>query len=419
MRGFLNTVFASVIVLTGILAGESSAADTAEMQTTIEALKVRLRDMERRLGEVETETEESGNDSLVKAIEEIKADAAKRPNLPNWMDGLKFYGDFRLRYQYEDFDGRSRKDRNRARFRVRFGFKKTWLDDQMEVGFRLASGSSSDATSTNQTFTGVFSEKNVWIDLAYAKYKPNWLKGLTVIGGKMKNPLFHTDLIWDSDVNPEGFAATYKTKLTDSIRPYATVGYFILSEVRDGHDTDLFAYQAGAEVTLFDCIKWNTAVTYYDYENVEETSAAAMFHNNNWTRKYQMLNVTSAAKFKAMGLPWKVYVDWAHNVGDRDKTAGFEDKNNAYAFGMKVGKNKKKGDWSASYKYAYIEPNAVPGGLNDSDFGTSNRKGHVFGAKYSLSKSLTLGGKVFWTQPVVGSTAEEDLLVQADLVWKF
>ncbi|MFO7902329.1 MAG: putative porin, partial [Pirellulaceae bacterium] len=76
--------------------------------------------------------------------------------------------------------------RNRARFRLRFGIKKTWLDDQIEVGFRLASGSDDDPTSTNQSFDNFWSTKPVWIDLAYATWRPKAIKGLTVTGGNRK-----------------------------------------------------------------------------------------------------------------------------------------------------------------------------------------------------------------------------------------
>ena len=115
-----------------------------------------------------------------------------------------------------------------------------------------------------------------------------------------------------------------------------------------------------------------------------------------------------------------VYFAWVHNCGDEDSDPEYSDQSDGYAVGLKVGKNKKKGDWSASYKYAYIEANSTAGAFNDSDFGHANSKGHVFGGKYNLADFLTLGGKVFYTEPVTGSHENErDVTVQADLVWKF
>ena len=293
----------------------------------------------------------------------------------------------------------------------------------MEVGFRLASGSNDDPTSTNQTFDDHFSKKHIWIDRAYAKYQPDWLKGFTIVGGKMPNPLVHTNMVWDSDVNPEGVWGQYKRKL-DNFEPFANAGYFILEESGSGHDTILMSYQAGFNWQLAKDLKWTFAGTYYDFDHFDTSFRKA---NGNHeidgalaAGQFRTINLTNKVKFRAFGLPMSTYFDFIHNCGDEDDTPDYTDQDNGYAFGLKVGKNKKKGDWSFGYKYAYIEANATPGSLNDSDFGGSNRKGHVLGAKYNLTDALTLGGKVFYTEPITGtSQGERDTTVQADLIWKF
>jgi hypothetical protein len=363
--------------------------DTTDVLITIKALKMRLKDQERRLAELETEQiaqqrKQAQKEAIREVIKEMDLNADRDLGLPKWMDNLKFSGDLRLRYQGECFSGRTRKTRNRGRFRLRFGVKKTWLEDQMEVGFRLASGSNNDPTSTNQSFDGSFSEKNIWIDRAYAKYSPKWLKGFTIIGGKMAKPMVHTDLVWDSDVNPEGVWGQYKHTM-GPVEPVAGAGYFVVEEVNRDHDTI--------------------------FVNDDGDLAAGQFH---------MINLTNKVGFKAFGLPMSTYFDWVHNCGDKDGAEGYDNQSDGYAVGLKVGKNKKQGDWSCGYKYAYIEANAAPGEFNDSDFGHANRKGHVWGAKYNLTDSLTVGTKVFWTEPVTGDNQNErDTTVQADLVWKF
>lgn len=409
---------ALVMLSTVAVAGEATAED---MQKTIQELKARLATLEQVVDkQKENETKQA---ETLKVIKEMQADAASRPALPKWLDDLKFSGDLRLRYQGECFSGRDAKNRNRARFRLRFGVKKTWLDDQMEVGFRLASGSSDDPTSTNQTFDDHFSEKHVWIDRAYAKYEPNWLKGFTIVGGKMANPLVHTDLVWDSDVNPEGVWAQYKYKV-DNFEPFASAGYFILDESGSGYDTILMSYQAGFDWKLAKDVTWTFAGTYYDTDHFDTSYRAA--NGNNAVGgvlaagQFRMINLTNKVGFTAFNLPMSAYFDLVHNCGDEDSTPGYTGQDNGYAVGLKVGKNKRKGDWSFGYKYAYIEANATPGAWNDSDFGGSNRKGHVMGATYNLTDSLTIGGKVFHTEPIAGSSQDQrDTTVQADLVWKF
>ncbi len=431
MREFIVRIAVGVLLL-GIVAAVAKSdppPNSQDIQTTIKALKMRLKDQERRLAELESArntqlSEQARKEAIREVIKEMNVDADKRSVLPKCLEDLKFFGDLRLRYQGQCFSGRNRKHRNRARFRLRFGIKKYWLDKQMEVGFRLASGSNDDPTSTNQTFDGHFSEKPVWIDLAYAKYSPNWLKGFTIIGGKMKNPFVHTDLVWDSDVNPEGVWGQYKHNF-GALEPFVGTGYFILDEVNRSHDTIMVGYQAGLNWKITKDVKWTCAATYYDFDHFDTSYRRANGNDVNndgdlAAGQFHMFNLTNKVGFKALGLPMNAYFDWVHNCGDKDNTDDYDNQSDGYAIGLKVGKNKKKGDWSAGYKYAYIEANATPGAINDSDFGHSNRKGHTWGAKYNLTDSLTLGGKVLWTEPVTGDDQNErDTTVQADLIWKF
>lgn len=102
----------------------------------------------------------------------------------SWVDRINFKGDLRLRYEMIDLDGAP--ERNRMRFRTRFGLSAKVADDVKFV-FQLASGGG-DPVSTNQTFDGGFSSKDIGIDLAYIDWKIT--DGLNFFGGKMKNPLY-------------------------------------------------------------------------------------------------------------------------------------------------------------------------------------------------------------------------------------
>ncbi len=355
--------------------------------------------------------------AALEAGKSVGAEAAVTPSgLPVWLDDVTFYGDLRLRYHFSCISEGVGQE-NKGRFRLRVGAKKTWLDKRLEAGFRLASGSSSSPTSTNQTFDDNFDEKQVWIDLAYAKYKPESIDGLTIIGGKMKNPFFHTNMIWDSDLNPEGVWAVYECGNLGSIVPFAGFGFFITSENSPGSgDATLHAYQLGATWKI-EGIKWTSAVSYYDYGNYAANFASAGGNTVSGgvlsAGEFNVFNLTNKVGFKAFDLPMNVYFDYARNCDS--EVPGTK---NAYAFGCKVGKNKKQGDWSAAYKLAYIEANATPGGFNDSDFGGANRKGHQWSGKYNLLDAVTTGLKVFYTQPVSGGGGAQFLLL-ADLIWKF
>lgn len=439
-------------VLSGLgpaFAQDANQPSMKELLTTVEALKARLKDQGNRLAEVEGKTAESqkvDKAELEKTIKELVADANKKSSAPRWLDNLKFYGDVRLRYEGQVFEDDNRadiRDRNRFRYRLRFGFVKTWLDDQLETGFQLASGEyksgydglGNEPTSTNQTFDQDFSKKPVWIDLVYAAYRPKCCPGLEVVGGKMKNPLVSTDMVWDTDVNPEGFYAGYRHKF-GIFEPFAGVAFFITDEEAAYHDSTVVAYQAGTKVDICKDLKYTIAATLYDWDHYYE-SENLLGSTGKGTGKltggnqgpgdpgngFQVLNLTQFLDFRLLDQPWRAYVDFAHNCDNETDNAGFTNAQNAYAVGLTVGQNKKAGDWSIGYAYKHIEANAVPSAFADSDFGFTNRKGHVLRGTYNISDFLTLGASLYVTQPIERESAtktkdDNDTTVQIDLVWK-
>jgi len=424
-------------VLGVVLYSATASADQAtmdEMKATIDALQAKLMAQQSRLDQIETKVAQDMRLEMSKVARELAADAAKQQAAPGWLENLEFSGDMRLRAQFDcaddSDDTRRAKNRNRARFRLRFGFIKTWLDEQLTVGFRLASGEDtsdsspfhgeSDPATTNQTFTNFFSEKNIWIDRAYAIWKPKAVPGLVVAGGKIFVPFVHTDLIWDEDVNPEGFWAQY-SKAFGSIEAFVNMGYFLAYESYSGddqYDTELHMYQFGVHWQIAEGLKWTSAATYYDYDHTPQATSEDSLG-------YQMVNLTNKVGFNAFGLPCEVYTDFVHNCDNRLDYVNDENGDDGIAVGVKVGKNQKKGDLSVSYKYAWIEAFATPFLFNDSDFGHTNVKGHVLRAKYNLTDFLTLGGSVFFLQrmnnsSVLSQTAgAETVTTQIDLEWSF
>lgn len=409
-----------------------------DLQKTIQEMSEMMKAQQARIGQLEDKVNKDLHAEMAKAAREIAADASNKPAGLTWLENLKFYGDLRLRYQGDDFNwgasnGSEKKDRNRARVRLRFDVVKTWLDDQLEVGFRLATGENDDATSTNQSFTGNFSKKVVWIDLAYARYAPNAVKGFSITGGKMKNPWLMNEIFVDTNVNPEGFWAEYKFPPVGPLGFFAGAGYFILQE-RAGtsdpiHDTIMYGYQAGMDWKICKDVKYTVASYFQDYDHYDTSSALARGNDSPLTRVpgFAVLGLANNVEFKAFDLPWQVFVDWARNCDERDSTAQYEDDNNAYAMGIKVGQNKKKGDWSVKYIYAIVQANALPGTLVDATFGFANRRGHVLQGSYNILDNLTAGLNIYFVEPIFsptttsGSTAFEDktTTVQAELIWKF
>ncbi len=447
MRKCLKLVVALVVLYSATAL--AAPATMEEMKSTIDALKTKLEAQQSRLDQIETRVAQDMRLEMAKVARELAADAAKQSATPAWLDNLTFSGDFRLRYRNDcadDLDDTRRsKDRNRVQFRLRFGFIKTWLDEQLTVGFRLASGEEEDAPYwdddprvTDQTFTGLFSRKSIWIDRAYAIYKPKALPGLVVAGGKLGIPFVHTDMIWDEDINAEGFWAQY-SRAFGPVEPFVNGGYFIAYEnltgdswtggTDDFYDTILMFYQVGMNWKITKDVKWTFAASYYDFDHthaaIQVVAPSDPDYYGPQSLAYEMINFTNKVEFKLFKLPFEAYVDYVHNCENRMSVENDENMDDAIAVGIKVGKNEKKGDWSVGYKYAYIEAFATPFFFNDVDFNGTNTRGHVIRATYNLTDFLTVGGSIFMLQNIsdsatLGETSgAEEVTSIVDLTWCF
>lgn len=137
---------------------------------------------------------QGGNTSPTQPSTQSTSDAA-------WWERLTFYGDFRVRY--EGFFQEDLETRQRGRYRLRFGLR-TSIVEGLDLNLRLASGESSDVTSTNQTFTDFWNRKPINIDQASLSFTPQSVRALTLGVGKFAYPVRRTQMVWDDDVNWEG-----------------------------------------------------------------------------------------------------------------------------------------------------------------------------------------------------------------------
>ena len=161
--------------------------------------------------------------------EDIRANIAKdyaqtpagKLSLSNHITQLKIYGDARMRFEYLDEVpqdrflstgvtslGHNSTTTERNRYRLRIGAEYTFTDNFL-AGFELESGTAGD--SANQSMGNGFGKFSIQVGLIYLQWKPtDWL---TLTGGKQRNLLYTTDLMWDPDINPEG-----ATEVSASIR---------------------------------------------------------------------------------------------------------------------------------------------------------------------------------------------------------
>lgn len=336
-----------------------------------------------------------------------------------WAAKTQIKGDVRLRYEDVNVDnprsGSGNQDRERVRARVGFYSE---IDPQVDAGVRIATGSSADGRSTNQSLDNYFEKKSLWVDLAYLDWHPTAIPNLHLIGGKMQQPWVSMgDIIWDSDLNPEGVAVTYKTNL-GSTELFGSAGQYTLKDNVDGdgvqfkHDAQLYHGQLGARFAPADTLKVTVGGSIYGYDNDKESAALRQFGNT--TTEFNLVEGFGQIDFTGFAIPLAAYGQYVKNT---DSTDG-EDK--AWLAGVKT----KLGAWSLDYNYRDVQRNAVVSAFTDSDFGngfTGNR-GHKFKVGYEIDKNFAVGAAYLMAKTdrsqLPNTDADVDTL-QVDLEAKF
>lgn len=332
-----------------------------------------------------------------------------------WSDRLSLKGDVRLRYEGIDEDGEE--DRDRMRFRARLGLSAAVSDD-IEVVLQLATGGD-NPVSTNQTFDDGFSTKDIGVDLAYVQWAAN--ESLTLFAGKMKNPLYRAGgvpLIWDGDLNPEGFAATFESGAF-----FATGGAFSAEERSSADDSLLYAAQAGMN---FDVSNGSTLTAGIGYFAYTDTVGNSPFYDGsangntvdaggNYVFDYRNTELFAQYDTSVNDWPLRIY---AHATQNNEVSR----EDTAYAFGARLGSAKGEGRSEFSWTYQDIEADAVIGTFNDSDFGGggTDASGHILKAKYMLRDRIGLGGTLFLNDVDRFQGVEHDYSrIQIDIEFKF
>ncbi len=376
---------------------------------------------------------QQSNEARIQKLEsELQALKAERAEaVPDWIKNIKISGDFRYRLESIDAetDGDWATGHNRHRVRARFNID-TKLDEEWDLGFRLASGSA-DPASTNQTLADSFSTKGLWLDLAYFDWHPLSVKGLNVIGGKMKNPFYtvgKTELVWDGDLNPEGVAAKYVMPLADLGDLHINGGGFWVDEASGGVDTSLWGIQAYLNHELGNKEYILGGLSYYDYGNIENRGSlqdtwggGTSFFGNTATggtfdSDFDIVEGFVEYGFEYTNIPVSVFGNIVQN------TVASTGEDEGWLIGFKLNKCKAPGSWDFRYNYRDLDADAVLGAFADSDFagGGTDGQGHELGLNYQLTKNIQAGLTYFVNERDRGSGSDDRYRrLQADLLFKF
>ncbi|MDD5567699.1 MAG: putative porin [Candidatus Omnitrophica bacterium] len=375
--------------------------------------------------QVKTETKED----IRKEIAQAKYDL-----LPEWLQRVKMKGDFRLRYA--NTKQKATKDDSKGQIRVRLGVD-TKINDQMKVGVGLATGSTSNPRSTNATFAdsnGPASFKSIILDYAYGSYSPTtWL---TLTGGKFKNPIWQpNDLLWDTDLNPEGV----NMQLDYRLNPY--LGLFLNAEIfaltQDSSSSSgrtMWVVQPGVKYNWKDKVDFKAAVATYLFTNLKGKGAFTNEYRTNsvvggqYQYNYNSFNpsVEIGIKDPFAGVPLlSKYVPYAGIFGDFIYNPDPQTGKSGFDAGLKFGQEKVGdwGQWQAKVLFAKLGRDAWLDILPDSDRynGKTNMKSAEGIFEYGLNKNSSLVVDYYWAESLTktnGNFAPQQVIqIDWNLKW--
>jgi hypothetical protein len=421
------------------------------------------------------------------------------PNaIPEWTERIKIEGDLRVRYQDDSFPksntpiagfapgaagnpaalntdypfatrfpagvdlddnglptGNATEDVNRLRLRARLGVLAK-INDTVSAGMRFTTGNVTDRVSTNQTLGSGFNKYSFLVDRAYIKFDP--VEWASFSGGRIPNPWFSTDLVWDEDLNFDGVAVNLRNVTpTQSLRPFATAGWFPLraDNPPNAEKQWLAGGQIGAEYDLSSSTRLRVGLAKYHYSRIEartDTNFDAIGplpgygryeHSSALRQKGNTLVLTNPGAGAAFGETTPIYglaskfepwvltatADLAHfdpvhvllsaeyvkntgfDRGDILRRTGLnltDGKDTAYHVRLMVGMPSVRlaDDWQVFASYKYIGSDALIDGFTDSDFGLggTNLKGFVLGGSYGLYRDTAVGLRWYSARNIQGMT---------------
>lgn len=343
--------------------------------------------------------------------------------------------------------------RERMQLRLRIGAEKKLSQDFL-FGFRLATAPTftfgedvqfdngrfprsleSDPRGPNVSLGDYFSDKPIAIDRAYMRWSPSFLPSLRITGGKFANPFLTQDnlaerIMWDNDINPEGVIADYRFDfLPEQVWLDMAGGYFFLDEVPgvtlqvpvdpelgsvtvapsfDERDPGMWGLQAGVTGDVFDWMRANGRISYYELYQLGTDFSVYINENGNGgdaVSENPLLVLSStptsgASDGKLQELVFDGYLRMTP-FGERYMIKPFfqysqiltaNGDNDAYALGVELGSETELVD--VTVMYGNIERNGTVAIFTDNVIfdGLTNVEGWYVSAQRKLNDFLSLRG---------------------------
>ncbi|KTE38389.1 MULTISPECIES: putative porin [unclassified Sphingopyxis] len=299
--------------------------------------------------------------------------------------GLDVSGDMRVRQEWNVAGGRDR-SRTALRARLRATYK---IDDHLAVGTQIATGDPDDPNSTDVTLGNFVDDLQVSLDQAWIRYTSG---GLTAYAGKFPQPFQRTDMLWDSDVSPQGVAAVYGAPIGKA-RVDARGIWFVIDEASVARDSDMLGGQLAFSAPLSPDFKAGLTGSYYHYRLGSVAGADAgdfrgnLLSGGRYRSDFHLLEAIGTLNWTGLSPRWPLSftADYVHNSGAA--VAG----DTAFNLEFAAGRVAKPGDIRLAYNYSEVEVDSVLAAFSHDNIDLStNYKLHGVGLAYVPAEHLQL-----------------------------
>ena len=318
----------------------------------------------------------------------------------NWgIPGLDVSGDLRVRqeYNFSDMDARDR-SRSVLRARLRASYAVT---PQLTAGVQIATGDPDDPNSADVTLGNFVDDLSVSLDQAWLRYSAG---GLTAYAGKFPQIFQRTDMVWDSDVAPQGIGGTYALAPGGGGTTLdARAMYFVIDEAPTARDSDMLGGQIVAAAPVSSALRLTLAGSYYHYRLGSVAGAdAGDFRGNliaggRYVSDFHLVEGMGTLAWAGPSPRWPVAftADYVRNLGAAvPSDSGFN-------LELAAGRTAQPGDWRIAYNYSEVGVDAVFAAFSHDNIDLStNYRLHGLGIGYVPVKNVALDLALYHYQPL-------------------
>lgn len=300
--------------------------------------------------------------------------------------GLDVSGDMRVRQEWNFVNGRDR-SRTAVRARLRATYA---INDKFSVGTQIATGDPDDPNSTDVTLGNFVDDFAVSLDQAWIRYHSG---GLTAYAGKFPQIFQRTDMLWDSDVSPQGVAAAYSAGLGGGAKIDARGIYFVIDEAAVARDSDMLGGQLALSSPIGSDFKAGLTGSYYHYRLGSVAGAdAGDFRGNllsagRYLSDFHLVEGIGTLGWAGPSERWPIAftADYVRNLGAA--VSG----DTAFNLELAAGRTAKPGDFRIAYNFSEVEVDSVLAAFSHDNIDLStNYRLHGLGLSYVPASNLEL-----------------------------